>query len=96
MIAMKILQAIDTCFYVYMVLILVRCLLTWFPAVNWENPIINAIRSAVDIYLDLFRKIIPPVGPFDLSPVVAMIVLMALEKACLFAAAFILSIVGVA
>ena len=66
---------IYNCLYIYMILICVRCLLTWIPGVNWENPIMNALRSAVDLYLDLFRKFIPPVGPFDFSPVVACIVL---------------------
>ncbi|MBR1424652.1 YggT family protein [bacterium] len=91
----KILKAIDYCFYIYMMMILVRCLLTWFPNVNWQNPVLNALRSSVDLYLDFFRKFIPPVAMFDLSPIVAMIVLMILERVCLFAAYIFLSALGV-
>ena len=88
----KILLAIHYCFYVYMVMILVRCLLTWFPNVNWENPILSALRSSVDLYLDLFRKFIPPAGMFDLSPMVAMFVLILLERFVFFVIGLLLGV----
>ena len=37
MIGLKILKAIDMCFYVYMIMICVRCLLTWIPNLDWRN-----------------------------------------------------------
>ena len=77
-----------------MVMILVRCLLTWLPIIDWGNPIVKLFTDSVDIYLDLFRKFIPPVGMFDLSPIVAMIVLMFLERICLYTAVFLLNIIG--
>lgn len=85
MIGLKILKAIDMCFYVYMLMILVRCLLTWIPNLDWRNnKFLHLLSSAVDLYLDLFRKIIPPLGPFDFSPIVAMFALIFLEKLILF------------
>ena len=66
--------------YVYILLICVRCLLTWFPGVNWNNPILSALKSSVDLYLDLFRKFIPPLGMFDLSPLVATFVLIVIQN----------------
>ncbi|MDE6138880.1 MAG: YggT family protein, partial [Candidatus Gastranaerophilales bacterium] len=45
MIAIKIIYAIAKCFEIYMYMILVRCLLTWFPGINWENPIFKALRT---------------------------------------------------
>lgn len=94
MIAIKIIEAIANCFYIFLLMIFVRCLLTWFPGLNWENPILNALRSAVDLYLDLFRKFIPPVGPFDLSPIVASFVLIFLRNAVIYGAVFIFSMLG--
>ncbi len=90
----KILLAIHYCFYVYMIMILVRCLLTWIPVIDWDNPIVKLFTDSVDIYLNLFRKFIPPLGMFDLSPVVAMIALMFLERICLYSAVLVLSILG--
>ncbi|MBO5385131.1 YggT family protein [bacterium] len=94
MIAFKIVEAIANCFYVFLLMIFVRCLLTWIPGVNWNNPILNALRSAVDLYLDLFRKIIPPVGMFDLSPIVASFVLVFLRTGVIYAAVFIMAQMG--
>lgn len=91
----KIILAIHYCFYIYMVMILVRCLLTWLPNVNWENPILNALKSSVDLYLDLFRKFIPPLGMFDISPIVAMFVLMFLERICMYIAVMGMSLLGI-
>ena len=85
MIGLKILKAIDMCFYVYMLMICVRCLLTWLPHLDWRsNRFLVLLRSATDLYLDVFRKIIPPMGPFDFSPVIAMFALVFLNKLVLF------------
>lgn len=94
MIALKIIEAIANCFYVFLLMIFVRCLLTWIPGVNWNNPLLNALRSAVDLYLDLFRKFIPPLGPFDLSPIVATFVLIFIRNGILYGAIFIMSALG--
>ncbi len=94
MIAYKIIEAIANCFYIFLLMIFVRCLLTWFPGINWNNPILNALRSSVDLYLDLFRKFIPPVGPFDLSPIVATFVLIFIRNGILYGAVYILAMAG--
>ena len=94
MIAIKIIEAIANCFYVFLLMIFVRCLLTWFPGINWENPILNALRSSVDLYLDLFKKIIPPLGYIDISPIVASFVLIFLRNGVIYAAAYIMAMMG--
>ncbi len=94
MIAIKIIEAIANCFYVFLLMIFVRCLLTWIPGLNWNNPILRALKESVDLYLDLFRKIIPPLGPFDFSPIVASFVLIFIRNAVLYGAVFIMSAMG--
>lgn len=94
MIAIKIIQAIANCFYIFLLMIFVRCLLTWIPGLNWESPILKALRTSVDLYLDLFRKFIPPVGPFDLSPIVATFVLIFIRNGLIYLAAFIFHMLG--
>ena len=95
MIGFKILKAIDMCFYVYMLMICVRCLLTWIPNLDWRNnKFLQLLSSAVDLYLDLFRRIIPPFGPFDFSPVIAMFALIFLDKLVLFVCIKLFLLVG--
>ena len=93
--AIKIIIAIANCFYVYMWLILIRCFLTWIPGLNWDNPILFALRSATDIYLDLFRKFIPPIGGFlDISPIIAMFALVFIRNGIIILASYIMSAMG--
>ena len=95
MIGLKLLKAIDMCFYVYMLLICVRCLLTWIPGLDWNsNKFLVLLKSAVDLYLDLFRKFIPPIGPFDFSPVIAMFALIFLDRVVLFVCVRLFAMVG--
>lgn len=90
----KIIEAIANCFYVFIVMIFVRCLLTWIPGLNWNNFFLKALKDAVDLYLDLFRKFIPPVGPFDFSPIVATLVLIILIKVIRYGVAYIFALLG--
>lgn len=96
MIAIKILQAINTFFYVYMLMILARCLLTWLPNVNWDNPVIAGLKSSVDVYLNLFKKIIPPIGMFDFSPIVACFALYPINWLVIKIAIGIINLFGLA
>lgn len=93
MIGLKIIGAVNACFYVYYLMIIARCLLSFIP-INYDNPIIRGLIESVDIYLNLFRKFIPPVGMFDLSPIVAFFALAIIRYAVIYALAFIFSMVG--
>ena len=95
MIASKILWAIDMCFQIYFWMICVRCLLTWLPNLDWNNnALLNGLKSSVDLYLNLFKKFIPPVGPFDFSPIVAVFLLILIWRAVLYGVAFLFSVTG--
>lgn len=94
MIAAKIIWAIDMCFQIYFWMICVRCLLTWLPNLNWDNPLLSALKSSVDLYLNLFKKIIPLVGPFDFSPIVAVIVLFFIQFIVRYGVIMIFSSLG--
>ncbi len=63
---------------IYSTLIFVRLLLTWFPAVEWMQQIASFLSPVTDPYLNIFRNIIPPIGNFDLSPMLAIFALSAI------------------
>jgi YggT family protein len=73
---------ISTLSLVYVVLIFIRIILTWFqlPYNLWLSRFLDFVTSVVDPYLNLFRRFIPMVrigpGALDLSPIVATIVLL--------------------
>jgi YggT family protein len=73
---------VDALFLVYIILIFVRILLSWIPRIPYNptlSAIINFIHEVTDPYLNLFRRILPPVGgggfALDLSPIIAIFVL---------------------
>ena len=70
-----ILKAINNLFYFYYILIIIRIFLTWIPTRDWDAQPIKAIRLSTDWYLDIFRRIIPPFGGLDFSPIIAIIAL---------------------
>ena len=67
---------------VYVLLILVYIVMSWvrLPYSLWLNRIQRFLYDVCDPYLRLFRKILPPFGPLDLSPMVGVLVLVLLER----------------
>jgi uncharacterized protein YggT (Ycf19 family) len=75
-------QFIDVFIYVYVLLIFVYVLTSWvrLPYTPWVRRISDFLRDVCEPYLRLFRRILPPLGPLDLSPVVAIVVLFVLMR----------------
>lgn len=70
--AVDLVQGVAIFFQIYLALLLVRILLSWFPNVDWSNPFFSTISQLTDPYLNLFRSIIPPIGGIDLSAILAI------------------------
>jgi YggT family protein len=64
---------------IYSLVLFVRLLLSWFPNLDWGNPILSAISSITDPFLNLFRGFIPPIGGLDLSAIVAFLALSLMQ-----------------
>ena len=65
--------------WIYSILLLIRVLLTWFPGIDWNNGLLSALCSITDPYLNIFRGIIPPIGGFDISSILAFLLLNFLQ-----------------
>jgi len=72
-------QFVDVFIYVYVLVILVWVLLSWFRLPYSLNPVQRFLDDVVSPYLNLWRKVIPMVGPLDLSPIVAIFGLLVLR-----------------
>lgn len=60
---------------IYMVLIFIRILLSWFPNINWFDPPFSVLSQLTDPYLNIFRSLIPPLGGIDFSAIIAIFLL---------------------
>lgn len=76
---MNIVKVINNIFYFYYLLIILRIFLTWIPTIDWSVQPTKSIREVTDLYLDVFRKIIPPMGGLDFSPIIALLVLQVIQ-----------------
>ena len=59
----------------YGTLIFIYVLMSWFPMRGALYDIYKVLGTIVEPYLALFRNLIPTVGAFDFSPLVAYFVL---------------------
>jgi len=78
----SVLRFIELLFNFYSFLVLVYCLLSWFPRGNrpFLDDLARALDTLVGPYLNLFRRFIPPMGGIDFSPVVAILALNLIER----------------
>lgn len=58
--------------YTYMIIIYI--LMSWVPAAQ-ESKFGQILAKVCEPYLSIFRKIIPPIGMIDISPIVAILAL---------------------
>ncbi len=78
---------VNSLFIVFIILIFIRVLLSWVPRIPYNRILratVDFIHQVTDPYLNMFRRILPPVGggaiALDLSPIVAIIVLLIAQK----------------
>ncbi len=78
---------VQALFEVYIVLIFAYILLNLLfsfgmrlPYSRWSDVLLNFLRDCSEPYLRLFRKFIPPIGAFDFSPMIAIILLYIVQS----------------
>jgi len=65
---------------IYLILLTIRILLSWFPQVDWFNPPFSILSQLTDPYLNIFRSLIPPLGGIDFSPILGFLLLQFLQS----------------
>jgi YggT family protein len=60
---------------IYVLTSLIFSLGVRMPYARWSSALLGFLRDVSDPYLRIFRRFIPLIGPLDLSPIVALIVL---------------------
>jgi uncharacterized protein YggT (Ycf19 family) len=69
---------VSALFLVYLILIFARIVLSFVPRIPYNPTLRSAIgfiHEVTDPYLNIFRRVIPPIGPIDISPILAILVL---------------------
>jgi len=74
------LQVLAQTLSIYTLVLLVRVLLSWFPNLDWSNPLLSTVSSITDPYLNAFRGLSPPLGGLDLSAILAFLALQLVQS----------------
>ena len=77
---------VEALFLVYILLIFVYILLNMMfslglrpPYSRFVDAVMNFLRDVCEPYLRIFRRFIPPIGMFDLTPIIGIFLLIAVE-----------------
>ncbi len=65
---------------VYILLIFAYVLTSWIRVPHSLQPLVRFLHDVCEPYLRLFRRILPPLGPIDVSPIVGVVVLVAVDQ----------------
>ncbi len=67
---------------IYLLMILAYVVMSMLPLPYnvWVGRIRQFLDQTVSPYLNIFRRFIPPIGMFDLSPIVAIFVLQIVSR----------------
>ncbi len=78
---------VNALFEVYILLIFVYILLNLMfslgvrpPYSRWTDAVLNFLRDVCEPYLRVFRRFIPPLGMIDLSPMIAIFLLVIVDR----------------
>ena len=71
----SLIELVDRAFQLLTILLFVRVLLSWVPSVDYGHPLISFIVRVTDPILQPVRRLLPPIGGLDLSPIIAIFLL---------------------
>lgn len=75
-------EVVGTFFYVA---ILARVILTWFPQVRRDNPLVLLIHAVTEPILGPLRRLMPRRMTFDITPMIAIFLVIIIQRILLAA-----------
>ena len=70
---------IDTVLTLFIIAIFIRSILTWFP-ISPSNPLKLLVFQVTEPVLEPLRRYLPRFGYFDLSTMVAIIIVIVIQR----------------
>lgn len=77
MLVATVLQLVVTLFSL---LIIARVLMSWIPNIDPYNPVVQFIYQSTEPFLKPVRDALPPMGGFDLSPMIVLILVQIIAQ----------------
>ena len=71
---------VDTFIWVYILLILAYILTSWIRMPYALHRVQRFLDDVCEPYIRLFRRVLPTIGPLDLSPIAAIVTLVVVQR----------------
>jgi YggT family protein len=78
----KVADYVQALAYVYFIIVFAYILSQWYlsfggrvPYSGWSSALLGFLRDVSEPYLRIFRRFLPMIGPLDISPIVAIVLL---------------------
>ncbi len=73
-------ELVNDVFFLYSLVLLVRVLASWIPGLDFRQPVVRLLVALTEPLLAPLRRLLPPLGGLDISPVVAFLLLELLRR----------------
>lgn len=77
---MNLIALANLLFQVFYILLIIRVLLSWVPGLDPRHPAAQFVDRVTSPVLTPIRRALPPVGGLDLSPLVAILLLIVVQR----------------
>lgn len=77
---MGLITLVDLFFQAFYILLLIRVILSWVPGIDDRHPAVQFVHRVTSPVLTPIRRAVPPVGGLDLSPLVAILLLILAQR----------------
>ncbi|HET6946324.1 MAG TPA: YggT family protein [bacterium] len=77
---MSLVALVNLLFQTFYILLLLRVILSWVPGIDARHPAVQFVQRATAPVLAPIRRVLPPAGGLDLSPMVAILLLILTQR----------------
>ena len=77
---MSLVALVNLLFQALYILLLLRVILSWLPGIDDRHPAVQFVQRATAPVLAPIRRVLPPAGGLDLSPMVAILLLIVTQQ----------------
>ncbi len=74
-------ELVDRLFFLYTLVLLARVLASWIPGLGPGTPFVRLLVTLTEPVLAPLRRVVPPLGGVDVSPLVAFLLLELVRRA---------------
>lgn len=78
--AVSLLSLVQLLFQAFYLLLIIRVILSWVPGIDYHHPAVQFVFRLTSPVLNPIRRAVPPVGGLDLSPLVAILLLIIVQR----------------